>query len=423
MNGVGSFFKNTQFNSLLKSSLTLLVLNLTGAAFHYLFQVLAVRRLDVLSYGELNTRISSFSVIMSVGICAQFIPVLLAPRFHQIEAVFKWTPARKMVAFSWFTVVFYFIALIFFKEWAVSFFLPLSVMLYLCVHFWLGVLQSMQRFFFLGLGSLGLAFFKMAGGFKAQDMIEFQMAIPFAGAALLLTGLLAATLFWGLSKIRTNSDSEGKPTMPSQEFSFEGLLFPFLIGFGTVFLPIYDLFNVQYFLKAADNATALGEYSRLMLFSKILYHAPQTLLQVTLPHYVSAFAGDLETRKEKRKQLLKLERLGLFAVYFLGLAFAIVGPWGAEIFLNIPAMSKLNIFLACMAVPPLYGLLSSLQIFGAQKRAPAMLALLLMILFSPLLVFVLKIQDLTAYLVFSAVINSIFGFLAMGYVKKELFKA
>lgn len=423
---LSSPFQSPGFKKLLKSSLTLLLLNLTGAGFHYLYQIIAARRLDVLHYGDLNSRISSFSVIMSVGVCAQFIPVLIAPRLIKFSDIWHWAPAKNVAYISLAAPLLFFLINHFFRDIAVNSFIPLSVMLYLCVHFWLGVFQSMHRFFLMGLGGLGLAVFKLAAGFQAQTSVEFQMAIPFAGAFLLVIGLLFSLVWtaWLFLKRRGDGTVSKIFVIKSDSaFSLQSLIFPFLIGFGTVFLPIYDLFNVRYFITIPDSATALGEYSRLMLFSKILYHAPQTLLQITLPHYVSIFKGDPATREEKRLQLMKLEWLGLIAVYFLGFVFSVVGPLGAQTFLNIHSMNTLNIFLSCMAVPPLYGLLSSLQIFGAQKRAKAMTSLLLMTAFSPIFVSVLKIHDLTTYLIFSAIMNSIFGFLALRFVKNELFKA
>ena len=179
-----------------------------------------------------------------------------------------------------------------------------------------------------------------------------------------------------------------------------------LTAFGYAWLPVFDLLTVRYLIGFEQ----AGLFSQLQLFSKILYYAPLTLLQISLPHYVRILSAGHD--RSELKGVRKFEWQGMVLSYLGVIVFAFTGPYACKNILHIQEFSAVQISLICLAVIPQYGLLSGLQILAAANRCKLGAVLLGSTLLMSALAFLFRWKTIDEYLLYSAIANSILGFAA-----------
>ena len=355
----------------------------------YLFQIRAATHLPVEDLGELNVWLTYYMLALVLGQVAQYWAV-----FSPISGV--WQTRLKWI--SWgvsFATVLFCLGL-----WRTE--LPegfcgalvlAGIPSAILVQYWQGVSQSRQAFLFFGVVSFALGLSRWVLAIPAADLKFFYLAIILATAVVLPIQLLNRKIF----------TQRAVEVASAQKYP---VIFAVLTGLGWALLPSYDLLNIRYWVGSLET----GTYSKLQLFSKILYFAPVTLLQVTLPYYVQALKG--EGSSEQAHSLRMIETLGWIASYCGVGFFAVTGTWIAQHILGVQGLDAVDIVLSCLAVPPLYGLLSSLQIFAAAKKALWCAVLLGCVVGSMGICAVVSWTSLHQYLVYSAAMNTSLGFIA-----------
>ncbi len=397
--------KQTLLSRLFKDSVVLVAFNFIAGFCHYFYQVVAARRLNIEDLALLNVELAFYSLLLTLGVIAQYFPVFRPPTKALTRKV-------SLIAISIFalTVCYVlFVALGYlpaFTRITLVVGAPIAIMM----HYWLGVFQSKKRFFILGLGLLFLGLSKFIFSIFAFKVIGFAFAVVGASMFVVLFSLLIYLFqrnkIWVLETAQINQDARFK----------KDLTISFFNGLGFVLFPVYDLINVKYFIGVSE----AGRYAQLQLFSKILYFAPVALLQVTLPHRVQAFKD--KASKKDLSSIRLIEKLGLVACYMGALFFGATGPWISKNVIGINGISGLDVFLACAALVPLYGLLNALQIFAAAKKQIYCFLVLVSVAISPIGLLIFGLDTLREYLIYALFVNTILGVMALYFSEKLVLK-
>lgn len=388
------------FGQFLKNSFLLFFINSCAGFLHYFYQVFAAKTLPIADLGILNTHLTYFSILMTLGVVTQYFSLFsgLNPLNHRKV----WALSLLICAVGMVAVFF----LVFYRgdqlEASGPVILFLSAFPGCLTHFWLGRLQKAHRFSWFGITLLSIAAIKFFTVIFATSPITFYSAIFLSQ----LTGLLISLL--GAAK--------PAPDEISTTSSRALLLASSLSALGVVYFPSYDLLNVRWFF----GFDSTGEWSRLALFSKVLYFAPLTLLQVTLPYHLKFFKRQIDLDLHYR--IRRIEFITLLLCYAGALALALVGPWVSTQLFRFEPPQWNFIFLACAAIVPLYGLLSSLQIAAALPKPWICVLLVALPLLSTLGAALSQIQSLYGYLIYSTIINTCLGFFGI-WITESLLKS
>jgi len=379
-----------QHRQLVRNSALLFGMNLVTGFLHYLFQVLAARRLDAVAYGRVLVAMNAFSLVLGLLGVIQFFVVLRQGRLRRPGFI---------RGCSWFFSLFT-------LGWALVYFAGTGTLLagrlfsILCLSLpavallgvWLGVAQASHAFFTLGLISFLGGLFKFSGAFWSHSPEQLLAALLLGSGAALLAGLLLTGRGATVAAARERS-----VTPVGTDLFFSGLT-----AFGFALYPAFDLLNVRLILAPE----LVGRYGQLQLFSKVVYFVPIALLQVTFPLYVNMFApgGDRSAYGRARR----LEAGGLGLSYLAAFFFSIAGPWVSARFLGF-STSHLDIFLVCVSMVPLYGLMSALQLAASRKQAGVAVVAVMVVGLSFLGARSCGLETLRGYLWFSAVVNTVLG--------------
>jgi len=375
---------------LVKSSLLLLILNLSGGFLHYLFQVVAARRLGLSDYAELIVAMSFYQILFSLSSVMQYFAVMRSRSRAGHATLVVLTVVSAVLGVAACTVV-----LAGYSTPSLLLILLLTYPSALLAGFWLGTLQGWQAFMAFGLSFFAGAVTKFGGALVSVTKQQYALSV----AALAIIMMLAAFIFYlhharkGGADVAAGAGGSG----------WRDLALSSLAAFGFVIYPIFDLLNVRMLFESET----VGKYGQLQLFSKMLYFAPATLLQVTFPYYVKAFESGVTLSEHIKVRLLEIA--GLAASYIGALVFAVAGPAIATKAIGSHTLETREIFLACASMVPLYGLMSSLQVSASSKSILHCVVFVSVVLVSPTIARLAGFSSLDDYLVFSVIINTLFG--------------
>ena len=380
-------------NRIYKSAVLLFALNGVAGVLNYLFLLLAARRLSSSELGDLAFALNLFNLVMISGSVVQY--------WSLFSALSRET-LRKCYVASWIAVGIFVSILLssgFHLKtivWSLVFAVPLSISL----QFLVGRFQRGRWFGWFGAGGAVWALCKFGLAWFAQSGVDFATAIPVATAVSVSLALL-------LPKPEDSAEANGESS------NWVVRLKPALAtALAHAWLPAFDLVVVRLAL-GSDTA---GHLSKLQLFSKAIYYAPLALLQISLPISIRVLAGG----KEKDwPQLVKLERIGISVCFLAVFGVAGLGAWVSESIMGVPGLTRLELFLACAGVIPLYGLLRAIQLFSASGRMRVPLILLLVSFGSSAVATQVHWDSLTAYLAYSATMSFILGS-AGWYLSRQL---
>jgi hypothetical protein len=348
------------WSALLRSSAVLLALQLAAGLLNYLYQVFAARSLSTLDLSQLNSWASVFSLFLVFAAAAQFRAVL-APRDRVASS------SRRI---GWLTA---FSLLLAFSFWirrspaSPLVWTLMAVLTWAAVamfHHLLGTLQRRKAFWLMGLAGLTYALTRATGAASAHTVHEFISIWLTAAScgAIAALGLSA----WSVFQESATNGSEKKLS------GFTSMTIALLPGVSIAWLPSYDFFAVQ----LALGSEAGGHFTRLQLFSKILFFAPLTLAQISLPYYAEAFRT--KASSEVFSKLRRLEAAGLGISYLGAITLGFIGPVIGARILGLPeVLLGTDVMLACLNITPLYGVLCAVQTFASAGRTREPIAALL----------------------------------------------
>lgn len=341
----------------LRSSVFLLIANVSAGALNYLFQVRAAAQLDPATYGALNGWMAYLSLALFVGGAAQIATNFLPWSEAGVRRVGLITVAAPVVALVWFGSVH--------ARSAAPSGLELGVLATLLgtVQQWtLGQFQARTWFVWMGSAVVLAAIMRWIGTFLPLfSTIDVEQAYFWA----LPLSYAVACLFQGIVMLTKRAAAEPpRARSMTQGSAWMGAL---TLACAVALLPQLDMLN----LRGLQSDYDLGLFARTALFGKAVFFGALTLLQIALPHHVRAHQG-IVNPEYHRIQLL--ERLGLAACIVGSGVFAVSAPWITSRVLGfeLTTEQQLWVLLSCLALTALYGHLQAVQVLcatGEWRRA------------------------------------------------------
>ena len=373
-------------SGLYRRSFFLFLMNATGGAFNYFFIYLTVKRLAVTELGQFSSELAIYMLCLSIAGVAQNWAVFSRPsaaRFRLFQHVGLAVGLVTLFLAGFGVFSHSSVTTVLFAAF------PAMTLVQVCS----GHFQRVYAFFRFGLVSVLWAVLKFGFGFFSNTPNGFAMAFLFASSIVLVLASVG---------LRSVDKEVAESTEVPPDFGRQ-LTMSALTAVGYAWLPAYDLLTVRFLL----GSTSAGMFSQLQLFSKITYHAPVTLLQISLPYYAKIL-------KDSRPapilhHLRKLEWRGLVASFSAIAVLAGLGPAFCEHVLHIHVFETREIALICLAVLPLYGLMSAIQIHvsaGKLGMAAAFIASTFLVI---AVAWILGWKTVDQYLVYSAIANTVLG--------------
>lgn len=380
----------------------LLFLNLSAGFLNYLFLILLAKRLPLHELGQINSYLAGYSVLSAAAAAVQYRVVLSR------ELQFK---LKNVIQVSICMLGLTFLSTIFFAQRNMLMSLIFSSLpALLCLMGIAGLFQRHQRFALFGCVGMFLAILKTGLAFQAESSIDFSLTLPVSvGLSLFLFLIILVTT-------QKKFESESHSTSPVTETDGfnSGWSAAWITALAYGWLPAFDILYVKYFFSSIET----GEYSKLLLFSKILFFVPLTLLQITLPQYSKIFRE--ETSTQELQALRKQEFLGLCLCYLGVLFFAITGPFLARQILGLGELSAFRVTAVCLSAVPLYGLLAAIQTFTAAGNLKKAVFWLMSTFIPAAVFFLIPRKSIELYLTVSTIVNTILGFCASHDLKRVL---
>ena|GEM_PF-1475909 len=343
--------------AVLRSSVFLLIANVSAGALNYLFQVRAAAQLDPAAYGALNGWMAYLSLALFVGGAAQIASNFLPWSEAGVRRVGFVTVAAPVIALAWFGSVRA-------RSEAPSG-LELGVVATLLgtVQQWtLGQFQARTWFVWMGSAVVLSAVMRWIGTFLP---LFSTIAVEQAYFLALPMSFAAACLFQGVVMLAKRAAAE--PPRARSMTHGSAWMGALTLACAMSLLPQLDMLS----LRGLQSDYELGMFARTALFGKAVFFGALTLLQIALPHHVRAHQGIVNPEYHR---IQWLERLGIAACIVGSAVFAVSAPWITSRFLGFELSSEqqLWVLLSCLGLTALYGHLQAVQVLcatGEWRRA------------------------------------------------------
>lgn len=358
----------------------------------YIYYVWATRSLTSENLYTLNTDIAYISLAMTLGGVFQYLALFSGVVTKHIKLIRKIEYAVMFLFFAYFIVSGGHIRHI---SWSVPFFWLVSIEL--------GVLQKNQKFGLFSGVFLVLAVARLLPSLFDPSLMGFS-------AGFFLSPIVALPLIWILYPTSEHVNHvEEKSSVWSDLFAVS------LVSLSQTLYPVLD------FILISKSSSDLGtQYSEMMVFTKALFFLPASLLQVTLPRYLSAAQGNLSAWENEKKSVKRLENLGLGLSLFGAFALAFVGPFAAEKIFMKPALQFHEYLLAGLNMVPFYFYLVVLQISSARKQWVPLVSIFVLSLLPGLLGFVLGSSTWNGYFALALPLNIVLALVFLFKLRRSL---
>lgn len=378
--------RNFLVSPLVKGSFWLAVAGLLGNFFNYLYNVLIGRTLGPSLYGAFGSLMSIYAIIIVLASGVQIVSAKHTSRFmvgkkEKIHSLFV-VLNKKMVMVG-FLVFLLFSSLSPFIARSLKFpsYLPIFLLSFIFLIAFLvpvarGILQGLQKFFFLALATTletGIKFF------CALILLALGLSLNGAVLALILGAFISyAVVFFPVRKMLSQSkDSQPLKTKKIKEDTLAVTLF----YLGSTLLITLNIIFVKYYFPPFE----AGLFVCISTLSLIIFYLISAIVAVALPQISQKFHGGGNHLKILKEAIILVLIIGILitSLYFLfpdGIVKIFFGKeyLMAAQYLGLYALSIIFYSLAQLFVT---------YFFAVQENRPAYLPLLASAVFFSLLFF------------------------------------
>lgn len=259
-----------------------LIANIVAGVFHYLFQVIGVKRLDPADFGQLMGWMAYAALGFSLGLLAQS----LANFFPQSHRALRWQSAVILVI----SAITTYISIT--HELSSTLHAVVGIIMFAFLGWLNGQTQTQKLFLALGIVGLAVATAKLSVVLLPSVITSEQFYWGYTLNPIIGISFLAVMFFF---RKKTSSQA---PDLHVKD----GVSAAIILAFITMFIPQFDIL----FVAQTQSAEVTGEFAQVALIYRGIFFFILIFAQWLLPSQIQGQKSNLSTKEEHKRIAIAL---------------------------------------------------------------------------------------------------------------------